>query len=414
MSRKTEIRIEAGARNGRAGVKRAGAASADGLPDAAQGGPAARIKTVDLLRGFALVGILLVNARVLGGVPEAPATGWSVDRLAALAVGTLAETKFYLLFCFLFGYSTALLARGSRELRKTRTARYVRRLAALSLLGAAHGVLLFVGDILLTYAVLGLLLYPLHRLRPRTLLLLGCGLLALFSLFMGAFGAYTLAAGPVTPDPTAEAALAELAARYQGGPVGTIEANLGQLPRFAVGSLLFAPHILAGMVLGLAAGKAGLLERRYAPARLYGLAAVGALIGLPGSVFMAVCAYGPLPDQWFVLGKAVGVLTAPALTGAYVCLLLALSASGRGTRAGALFAAAGRLSLTHYLAQSVLLCLVFTGYGLGWYGRVGGAAVLAGGVLLLVLQLGLSPALAARFRRGPAEALVRRVSVGRG
>ncbi|MCK8678200.1 DUF418 domain-containing protein [Streptomyces lichenis] len=376
-------------------------------------GPAVRAGSPDVLRGFALLGILVVNARVLGGVPAPRPEGMSPDRLAALAVGTLAEAKFYLLFCFLFGYSTALLTRrAAPPPYRSHTARYLRRLGALSVLGAGHAVLLFAGDILTLYAVLGLLLYPLHRLRPRTLCLLGCGLLASFSLLMLAYGQAALATGPVTADPPAGAALAELAARHRDGPAGAIGARLEQLPLFAAGNAMYAPQVLAGMLLGLAAGKAGWLERTWPRARLYRLAAAGLLVGLPGSGFMALCSYGPLPPHWAVLGRAVGVCTASALTGAYICLLLARERSGVGRRVDGLLTPAGRMALTHYLTQSLVLALVFTGYGLGWYGRIGGAPVLAGCLLLFAAQLRLGEAYLRRFDRGPAEALVRRISLG--
>jgi uncharacterized protein len=395
-------------------ARQAAAPSAAAGTRAARLGVPARIKDVDVLRGFALLGILLVNARLLSGTPHPSGTGMSADRVVALAVGTAVEMKFYVLFSFLFGYSTALLTRARTPEGSSPTARYLRRLGALVVLGACHAVFLYVGDILATYAVLGLLLFLLRGLKPRTLCIIASALMMSLFLLLLAAGSATVASGPLPSTASADAALAELTAQYSAGPVETVSAHLAQLPAYLTAAALFAPHVLAAMLFGLAAGKAGLLERRRTRARLRRLAVVGLLVGLPGSAFMAVCAYGPLGSEWYLLGRAVGVATAPALTGAYVCLVLALLDSGRHRWIGTLCASAGRMSMTHYLCQSLVLCLVFTGYGLGLYGQVGGAPLLIGCAVVYGLQLRLSGPLLARFGRGPAEALVHRLSAGRG
>ncbi|MFJ9319438.1 DUF418 domain-containing protein [Streptomyces globisporus] len=384
--------------------------------------PGARIRSLDILRGFALLGILVVNARVLGAVPDGERGEWSPDLASALLVGTLVETKFYLLFSFLFGYSTALLTRGPHGPGRGGAVRHVRRLAALLVMGAGHALLLFPGDILTLYAVLGLLLRPLHRLRPRTLCRIGCGLLVFFFLLMLAYGLATLDAGPRADGSASQG----LAALYSGGPAGTVAAHLEQLPLFVAGNAMFAPHVLAAMVLGLAAGKAGLLERPLpgrdptadgptarGPAGSRRAVVAGLIVGLSGSAFMAVGAYGPLPAEWSVLGRAAGVISAPALTAALGALVLATFARRPGGRIGTMLSDAGRMALTHYLCQSLVLCLVFTGYGLGWYGRIGGAVALVGCLPLFAAQLLLSGPVLRRWGRGPAEALVRLVSRGR-
>ncbi|HEX5740501.1 MAG TPA: DUF418 domain-containing protein, partial [Pilimelia sp.] len=149
-----------------------------------------RIATVDALRGFALAGILIVNITYFAsqhrgtGIVDAE-FGAPVDRWAYLVVDTLFETKFYLLFSFLFGYSFTLQIGAATRRGAAFVPRFLRRVAGLFVIGAAHAVLLFHGDILMLYAVLALLLLPLRHLRPRTAALLGGGLLmAAFQLWM--------------------------------------------------------------------------------------------------------------------------------------------------------------------------------------------------------------------------------------
>ncbi|MGA0980924.1 MAG: DUF418 domain-containing protein, partial [Candidatus Nanopelagicales bacterium] len=123
----------------------------------------------DRLRGIALLGIVLVNAAYLG-ISVDGFTASSVDgvanRLTALVVATFAQGKFYLLFSFLFGYSASFILRDNT---KPNRRRYLRRMLALFLFGLAHAVFFFVGDILITYSILGLLLFAVSRSYDRAL-----------------------------------------------------------------------------------------------------------------------------------------------------------------------------------------------------------------------------------------------------
>lgn len=375
------------------------------------GGEPRRLVELDVLRGFALSGILLVNALltagpdvVHGGGPGAPA----VDRVAAWVVTALVTTKFYLLFSFLFGCSFVFQERSARRAGAAFAPRHLRRTAALFALGVLHAVLLFPGDILTTYAVLGLVLYGLRGLRPRAALRLAAVLLAAVAAVLLAYGlltaALTAAAAPVpdTPDTAA----------YRGGAASVVAAHLGDLPAALAANLLYAPDMMAAFLAGLAAARSGLVERRGRD-RAWLRGAVHRLlpVGLAGGVVAACCANGPLDGRWFLAGRAVAVLTAPALTAAYACgLLLLLDLRGPAAR---VLASAGRMALSHYLAQSLVLACVFTGYGLALYGRPGTAAVLAGCVPLYGAQLALGALWAGRARYGPAELLLRTLTLGR-
>ncbi|UXX97720.1 DUF418 domain-containing protein [Streptomyces sp. AD2-2] len=135
-------------------------------------------------------------------------------------------------------------------------------------------------------------------------------------------------------------------------------------------------------------------------------------VGLAGGVVTACCADGPLDSRWFLVGHAVSLLTAPALTASYACGLLLLVSAVRPAAARVL-AASGRMALTQYLSQSLVLALIFTGYGLGLYDRVGTAVVLAGCLVLYGAQLALGVRLMGRVRYGPAELVLRTVTLGR-
>ncbi|WP_327305591.1 DUF418 domain-containing protein [Streptomyces sp. NBC_01298] len=380
----------------------------------------ARIPEVDALRGFALLGILLVNATVMAS-PYAAAGAvdpdtTTFDRAAEGVVQTLLVGKFYLLFSFLFGYSFTLQQDSAAREGASAVPRMLRRSLGLLVLGLLHAVLLYTGDILMTYALLGLVLVAARNCPPGTALraarvVYGCAsalllLTGLGSLFMSDAEAAELTALP--PE------FATLVADYRGDPASVVRANLGQLPDTLLAILLMGGFVLTAFLTGLYCGKRRLLADTggYA-ARMRRICVLGVAVGLPGSLFMALATGGALGPRWSLLGSVVGMVTAPALTAAYVCGMLLFMRTARGGRTAELLAPAGRMALTNYLSQSLVMALVFTAYGLALYDRVGTATVVLGALVLYAAQLALSKHLMARYRYGPVEWLLRAVTLAR-
>ncbi|MCX4564514.1 DUF418 domain-containing protein [Streptomyces phaeochromogenes] len=378
-----------------------------------------RVPAVDVLRGFALLGVCMVNAPVIAGawnLGSQPGAAFA-DRLAAWLVTALFTSKFYLLFAFLFGYSFTLQMHAADRDRAPFKRRVGRRLLGLFLFGLAHAVLLYPGDILMTYAVLGLVLFAARGLRTHTALRIAALLVLFLTVVFLAVGVLAL----TVDDPgrgATTASTARVTAAYRGDPLSVVLTNV-RLYRAALGSaVLYSGHLLAAFLVGFAAGRHRLLERHGVPARraravIRRLLVAGLLIGVPGSVFTAMCAYGPLDSHLYYFGQAAGILTAPALATAYGCALLILQQKRVGQWLRLFLGPAGRMSLSNYLTQSLVLAFVFTGYGLGWYGRVGPAVLVFGCLVLYVLQLAVCAWLMTRFRYGPAELLLRRVTSGR-
>ncbi|MET7681089.1 DUF418 domain-containing protein [Streptomyces sp. NPDC005423] len=378
-------------------------------------GGSGRVLELDVLRGFALLGILFVNARMMMGPYGAFVGGpdsSALDRGAAWAMTALVTTKFYLLFSFLFGYSFVIQERSARRAGAAFAPRHLRRTAGLFGLGLAHAVLLYPGDILMTYAVLALVLYGLRGLAPRTALRVAACLVVVLAVVLLGYGLLTVAYGrPVTAQQYAPLAARTVDA-YRGGFRSVLGAHLRDLPAQLGADLLFSPDLLAAFLAGLAAGRGRLVERRGRDRVWLRKVVVRWLpVGLAGGVVTAVCCDWPLDSRWFMVGHAVAVLTAPALTASYACGLLLLLDAMRPV--AAVLAASGRMALTHYLSQSLVLALVFTGYGLGLYDRVGTAVVLAGCLVLYGAQLALGVSLMGRVRYAPVELVLRTVTLGR-
>ncbi|TVQ64848.1 MAG: DUF418 domain-containing protein [Phycisphaerales bacterium] len=391
--------------------------------------PKERIVVVDAVRGLALFGILVVNAPLyfwpvqtlaLGGIPAA---GFVEDAANAL-VRFAFEGKFFTIFSLLFGVGVALqLSRGHRPRI------VVRRLLLLALFGAVHISLFWWGDILLHYAILGFALVLTRHWTARRLVRAAFVLLAVpVVLQLGFVGLGSLAA----TSPEGASAFAEVTAESNAAMAAQEQQALSVYPGrdlvaaaarrwgdwgFATFGTLFSgmlPVVVAMFFLGAAAVRSGWLEAaavdrwRWLLTWTLPAAIVANAVFAWGALSGAQYEFGTwsaaLASIAFVVGAPSGALTIAA--GA------ALALRGGGPVATAL-AAVGRLALTTYLAQSLVMTTLAYGYGFGLYGTVTHAQALGLAVALFAIQVPLAVLYARRFRFGPAEWLWRAGTYGR-
>lgn len=378
-----------------------------------------REHAIDALRGFALLGILLVNAGSFAstyfglGVVD-PAFSRPVDHAVRWFVALVFETKFYLLFSLLFGYSFALQMDSAQRAGSAFVPRMLRRLAGLLLLGVAHAWLLFAGDILVTYALLGLLLLALRKLRPGAAVAMAVALLGLVSVGWGLI-AWLMSMAPPMNWPLAEihAKAQQAAAAYRAGALDAIAQRGRDMADGVWFVLVFVqgPCALAMFLLGLAAHRSGYLARAAGePARLRRWMRCCLPIGAAGALLYATVQTSLVrqSDHVSTAVLAMDLATAPFLTLGYVAALLwVLQHSRHGRALAAWLEPAGRMALSNYLMQSLVGALVFTAYGLALVGRVPPLAVLLGCVALYAAQLALSRRWMARHAYGPVEWLLR-------
>lgn len=376
-----------------------------------------RDRVIDVVRGVALLGIAVVNVAAYrsGVAPTLSAgggrNGGGVD-VFTVGLATLAEGRFYPLFSLLFGWGFAIQDARARGRGRSALGPWLRRSGALLALGSVHALFLFDGDILVSYAVLGVLLLLARPLRPATIAGVGAGLVLAQALFTG--GVEALIAWAGSPGSRADA-LARLADERTVYATGSFAEVVGQRTvttalNVPLGLVFNGGTILGMMLLGVAAGRAGWSDPRRWPEWLRRAAVPlwigGLLLGIPGVWAFAdqvvvlddpgVAALGRLSYQ--VLGPVV------ATSWAAVLVLLARS---RMRRALAPVGAAGRMSLTIYLGQSVVASIVFNGYGLGWGDRVGIASGVAMITALWIVQVVVAAVWFRVFRMGPLEWVVR-------
>ncbi|MFS8049170.1 DUF418 domain-containing protein [Rhizobium sp. BR 314] len=378
-----------------------------------------RIANIDALRGFALFGILLVNilafSSVYYGTGIHTADGWSsLDVVLAFLISAIFELKFYLLFSFLFGYSVTLQMQSAQKAEVAFLPRMLRRQAGLFLIGAAHALVLFHGDILTTYAVLGLLLLALRDVRRGLKIRLAAAFVVATAALWFAF-AFLQWSAPDRDDSALVVDHAQMAlAAYRGTPIAIMGQHREDIASFLPMLLLLqAPCALAMFLIGFVFGQQKLLQNRDLYRPYLGRAVCwGLTVGLPGGVAYACATQFAPGTSLETAGVAVSVLTSPFLTAAIIAaMLMALDSGWIGIYRDYL-ASAGRMALSNYLMQSAVCALIFHGYGFGLIGELSFTATLMVAAILFGAQLVSSRWWLRRFNYGPVEWLLRAVTIG--
>ncbi|TDO67189.1 uncharacterized protein EV651_10397 [Kribbella sp. VKM Ac-2571] len=371
-----------------------------------------RIQDIDALRGFALLGILVVNITfAASGFPihlaQNPAYDSWLDHSVHWLSSVFVDMKFYLLFSFLFGYSFQLQMQAAQRAGAAFRPRILRRLGGLFVLGALHGVFLITGDILSVYAIIGLVLLAMRRVKDRTALLVAGGIYAYLFITL-ALAALFVDTTQFTDPTTAVAAAQETTANLAGSFSDVIGEHVRALPTYGLSLLTVqGPTTLAAFLVGMVAGRRRLLQNTHgADALLRLIQLVGFAIGITGGLVYAAGGNG---DTRAVL---MSVMTAPFLTAAYVASLLRIMHSDRGEEIRQLLAPAGQMALSNYLGQSVATMLIFTGVGFGLSGQVSPLETVGFAVGVFVLQVLLSHVWLSSFRYGPVEGVLRAVTNG--
>ncbi|WP_298166907.1 DUF418 domain-containing protein [Novosphingobium sp.] len=392
-----------------------------------------RIGALDFVRGVAVLGILAINVTGFWGPllatfsPAMPHLE-SGGALWFIAAYVLFEGKMRGLFTLLFGASMMLFADAAERRGANPDLMQVRRLILLMLFGYAHYALLWWGDILLPYAVCGMLAFALRRLAPEPL---AASALLLFLASHGLEMVGDLAAiategrvlaGHGSPAEAAEqtAMMGRIAASI-AADARVLHAPFLEAVRLRLTTAPFLPLANLGatffetfplMLLGMALLRMGLFTGEWAPASLRRMAVIG--IGGGGTMSAALIGWAALhgfpPGAMFAIMGSLAAIPHLAMTLGYLAALLLLWPHLSQSAAGTRLAAAGRCAFTNYLGTTFVMSALFAGWGFG----LGG--VLPRGALPLVVLAGWALMLAwprwwlARFGQGPLEALWRRLT----
>lgn len=383
---------------------------------------AQRHASIDVLRGVVILGILPMNIQLFATVDAnflnplagpwidaANVTLWSVMHV-------LFGHKDLTIFAMLFGAGMLMIeARASADSRATY--RHYRRMVVLLGLGMLHAYLLWPGDILVTYALAGMAVYPLRTLRPAWQLLLGAAAYAVPMVLCLIVGLLL---------PRAPMSLQEsVYAMFQPSPEAIADHHaiyaqgwLAQFPARAEASLTIQLAIIPTALFWVAAGMmlAGMALYRWGvffaklPVRYYiGMIALALGLGLP-SIFYGLhrnFAAGWDPTYSMFLGRLYSETVAPLMACGWIACWMLICRAGALPRLAALLAAVGRMALSNYLAQTLICSFLFYGHGLGLIGRVDRFGQVGIALAVWIAQLAVSSMWLRRFQFGPAEWLWR-------
>lgn len=404
--------------------------------------PAARIQTIDAARGVALLGILLINI-ISFALPSAAyihPLAWGdpgpLDRGVWALNQLLFEGRMRGLFALMFGASALLVMERAARAGETPALVHLRRMLVLALIGLAHLVLVWDGDVLLHYGVIGLLLIPFAGRSTKTLTATAATVLLIHTMFFTlaflwslhmvrtgmAPGAPAAAAAEARgflaslPGPD-DATVARDLALYRGDYAGIV-AYRWDMVGGHVGKLLsmLGAETFGYMLLGMALYRGGLFDpARWPAARLKRLAIRCYAVSLPVLAALTAWEIGSGYDPVVIMGHFLGWSVPFRVLCAIGHLALAVWLFRRfpGAALTRRLAAVGRMALSNYLATSIVMTTVFYGYGLGLYGSVPRAALYLFVFAMWALLLAWSQPWLANYRFGPVEWLWRSLARGR-
>jgi uncharacterized protein len=353
-----------------------------------------RIFSLDMIRGVAVMGIFSVNIIAFAMIEAAyfnPSAygGWHGADLGLWATNMLViDGKMRTLFSMLFGASTLLVIERAEAAGQSGPRVHIRRMLVLLGFGLIHFYLIWFGDILVLYAMSGLVAFLFRKLPVQRLVALGAafllgGMLLFSGLIFSQYQADIAAHAPGATQaaikewndgfgaffPTA-AEIAKDKALHLGPWLDYVADNFSHWKQIIPSTLVFMPDTIGLMLLGMAGYKSGFLTGEWDDAAYRRIARIAIPIGLAACA--CIVAYD-IPSKFHIIGvfMAFVVLATPFITimaGGYAALIILLS-----RRQGWLaqrIAAAGRCAFTNYLGTSLIATFVFYGWGLGLYGSL--------------------------------------------
>lgn len=385
-----------------------------------------RLTSIDVLRGFALLGILVMNiqsfgligAKYMNPMAQGPLEGsaywiWWVGHV-------FFDTKMMAIFSMLFGAGIVLMWERAQKAGKKFTGLHYRRTFWLLLFGLAHAHLLWMGDILFCYAICGMCVYWLCGLKARWLIPIGLVVVSIASIlsmatqlsipYMDEAQKIDMASGWV---PSQEKIDAEIAA-YQGSWMQQSEYRSEGAFFMETFLMLFLFFWRAGglMLIGMGLFKLGIFNA----ARSNRFYTIGAVVGL--AIGLATVVYGVVQNdlhEWsfeysFFGGTQFNYWGSLLVSFGYICVVMLMCKMDLLGWLRKSLAAVGQMALTNYLMQTIICTTLFYGHGLGWFAQLDRTQLLIVVFSVWAFQMIASPIWLKYYRFGPFEWLWRSLS----
>ena len=365
----------------------------------------------DVLRGFALLGILVVNIQFMGLNSDQGARGeWTqgfANGSATFLIAALFAGKFYLLFSFLFGYSSNYVIRNDRSNR----ARWIKRCFVLIAFGALHFTFLWHGDIIFLYGLFGLLLTFFFFRADRTLKIWSRIVFFVSTFFIVLIGALALMAEYLLEEDLGSITVSSLDEILRSGSfLESIPARIEVwLLSISSGIFLQGGLAFAAFLLGLRLARSNFLSSPINKAANSRLMIKGLFFGLPIQVVAAAVllrneqAAEP-SESIYLVALFISFVSAPLLSMFYVGVIRKIVEEK--PRLVLWLMPAGKMSLTIYISQSVVTSLIFGPWGLGLFQALQTWQVFVLAFAIWLLLSYLAAQWLKKFNQGPLEKLV--------
>ena len=390
-------------------------------------GPVARsdrILSIDVLRGFAVLGILVMNIQSFSMIGAAYLNPYSYGDLSGANYAVwflshlLADSKFMTIFSLLFGAGVVLMASRREATDRPAAGIHYRRMFWLIVFGLLHGLFLWYGDILYAYGICGLVIYLFRRRSPRFLMIFGMLVVGVGSL-LTMFWQVTL---PYWPPEAIEQVEVEWWAPPPEEVQGELDAYRGewseqQVVRAPTAIFMETNHFLietmwrAGglMLIGMALFKLGVFGAGRSRRFYIRMTSLGFGFGLPIVVFGVLYCNDHAWDvrSAFFGGSQFNYWGSLLVAAGWIGVVMLLCQHAGWDRTKGTLAAVGRMALSCYLLQTIICTTIFYGHGLGLYGSVSRVCQALIVVAVWALLLVFCPFWLQRFRFGPFEWLWR-------
>jgi uncharacterized protein len=365
----------------------------------------------DVLRGFALLGILVVNIQFMGLNSDQGARGeWTqgfANGSATFLIAALFAGKFYLLFSFLFGYSSNYVIRNDKSNR----ARWIKRCLVLIGFGALHFTFLWHGDIIFLYGLFGLLLTFFFFRADRTLKIWSRIVFSVSTCFIVLIGALALMAEYLLEEDLGSITVSSLDEILRSGSfLESIPARLEVwVLGIATGIFLQGGLAFAAFLLGVRLARANFLSSPIDKAANKRLIKRGLIFGLPIQIIAAVILLqneqsAEPSESVYLISLFVSFVTAPLLSMFYVGLIRKLVEERPNLVLW--MKPAGKMSLTIYISQSVITSLIFSPWGFGLFQDLQTWQVFVLAFAIWLLLSYLAAQWLKKFNQGPLESLM--------
>ena len=373
-----------------------------------------RVHEIDGIRGFALLGILMMNIMSFAspmmqysieGRENTLFTSTAADEGVIMFINTFVTANFYTMFSFLFGLGFYIFLTRANEKGHHANRLFIRRIILLLLFGLMHGILLWYGDILWTYAVAGIFLLLFYKLSPKTNLITGIVILSagtVFTLLIAGLGSMM---GDIEAASSFRLWFDMQETILNGSYIDMIIMNSSIMTLMLFQAFVTVPNVLAMFLIGLYAAQKGIFQNLDAHRSLINRTAViGLSVGLPVKILSGYgLTYGGMDPFWSSIGILANTLGGPLMALSYIALFIIIA---RKTKVFVkLLQPVGQMALTNYISQTVIMMIIF--YGFNLFNQVSPVWFIPIVISVFIFQVVISHIWMRIFRYGPLEWLWR-------